>query len=90
MSKVNETLQHINTDLNYVGQDELNADENIINFQNGLLRISATETILEPHSPAVLSTIQIPCEWQDTPVQTPVFDVYLNTLTNGDKELHLH
>ena len=33
MSKVNETLQHINTDLNYVGQDELNADENIINFQ---------------------------------------------------------
>lgn len=25
MSKVNETLQHITTDLNYVGQDELNA-----------------------------------------------------------------
>ena len=87
MSKVNETLQHINTDPNYVGQDELNADENIINFQNGLLRISATEAILEPHSPAVLSTIQIPCEWQDTPVQTPVFDAYLNTLTNGDKEV---
>lgn len=87
MSKVNETLQHINTDLNYVRQDELNADENIINFQNGLLRISATEAILESHSPAVLSTIQIPCEWQDMPVQTPVFDAYLNTLTNGDKEV---
>lgn len=29
MSKVNETLQHINTDLNYVSQDELNADEGI-------------------------------------------------------------
>ena len=87
MSKVNETLQHINTDLNYVGQDELNADENIINFQNGLLRISAKEAILEPHSPTVLSTIQIPCEWQDTPVKTPVFDAYLNTLTNGDKKV---
>ena len=84
---MNETLQHINTDLNYVGQDELNADENIINFQNGLLRISAKEAILEPHSPTVLSTIQIPCEWQDTPVKTPVFDAYLNILTNGDKKV---
>ncbi len=39
MGKVNETLQHINTDLNHVGQDELDADESIINFQNGLLRV---------------------------------------------------
>ncbi len=87
MSKVNETLQHINTDLNYVGQEELNADESIINFQNGLLRVSATETIMEPHSPNVLSTIQIPCMWQEVETDTPVFDNYLNTLTNGDKEV---
>lgn len=87
MSKVNETLQHISTDLNYVGQDELNADESIINFQNGLLRISAEETLLEPHDPEVISTIQIPCRWQDSPTQTPVFDAYLNTLTNGDEEV---
>lgn len=85
MSKVAETLQHINTDLNYVGQDELNADESIINFQNGLLRVTATETTLEPHSPEVLSTIQISCDWQGGSSLTPVFDEYLHTLTNGDK-----
>jgi putative DNA primase/helicase len=33
MSKVSQALQHITTDLNYVGQDELNAKENLINFQ---------------------------------------------------------
>lgn len=30
MSKVNEVLQHITTDLTYVSQDDLNADEDII------------------------------------------------------------
>jgi P4 family phage/plasmid primase-like protien len=85
MSKVNETLQHINTDLNYVSQDELNADEGIINFQNGLLNISAAATEMLPHSPEVLSTIQIPCEWEGTETPTPAFDSYLHTLTNGDE-----
>ena len=33
MSKVNEVLLHITTDLTYVSQDALNADEDIINFQ---------------------------------------------------------
>ena len=74
MSKVTETLQHINTDLNYVGQEKLNADESIINFQNGLLRVSAEEKSLEPHAPEILSTVQIPCDWQGTELQTPVFD----------------
>lgn len=82
MSKVNETLQHINTDLNYVGQDE-----SIINFQNGLLRVSAAETVLESHTPSVLSTIQIPCEWKAAASRTPVFDAYLDTLADGDKKV---
>lgn len=87
MSKVNEALQHINTDLNYVGQDELNADEGIINFQNGLLRVSATETVLGPHTPSVLSTIQLPCGWKDVPPLTPVFDAYMETLSDGDRKV---
>lgn len=33
MSKVNEVLLHITTDLTYVSQDALNADEDIINFR---------------------------------------------------------
>ena len=65
ISKVNEVLLHITTDLTYVSQDALNADEDIINFQNGILKITATDTELIPHSADILSTIQLPCEWSD-------------------------
>ena len=73
MSKVNEVLLHITTDLTYVSQDALNADEDIINFQNGILKITATDTELIPHSADILSTIQLPCEWsnEDILVKNP-------------------
>lgn len=85
IGQVSETLNHITTDLNYVSQDDLNDNEDLINFQNGLLRVTGTTTELIPHSPDVLSTIQIPCEWKSAPSPTPVFDAYMRTLTNGDK-----
>lgn len=85
MSKVAEALQHITTDLNYISQEELDADENLINFKNGLLHITETDTVLIPHTPTVYSTIQIPCDWTSRPEPTPVFDAYMRTLTNGDK-----
>lgn len=85
MGKVNEALQHIITDLDYIGQDELNADETIINFKNGLLKITADGLTLLPHSPKVLSTIQIPCDWKGNETPTPVFDQYIHTLTNGNQ-----
>lgn len=85
MGKVSEALSHINTDLNYVAMDELNACEDIINFQNTLLKITATEIVLLPHSPDVYSTIQIPCEWTGMAALTPVFDAYISKLTDGDK-----
>ena len=85
MSIVKETAQLLLSDLDYVSQDELNADESIINFQNGLLKLSADGLELLPHSPDVYSTIQIPCCWCDTPAPTPIFDSYLSTLTNGDE-----
>ena len=87
MSKVNEVLQHITTDLNYVSQDELDANENLINFKNGLLSVSADALTLIPHTPNVYSTIQIPCSWTGKPEPTPVFDAYMHTLTNGDKAI---
>ncbi|MCK9222472.1 MAG: phage/plasmid primase, P4 family [Limnochordia bacterium] len=87
MGIVSETLQHITTDLNYVSQDELNADEDLINFRNGLLRITADNAILVPHSPDILSTIQIPCNWTGRETPTPVFDRYMRTLTGGDKAI---
>ncbi len=87
MSVVSETLKLISTDLNYISQDMLNYDESVINFQNGLLRVTADSIELMPHSPEVYSTIQIPCEWKGSEMPTPVFDNYMKTLTNGDKEL---
>ena len=85
MSKVTEALQHITTDLNYISQEELDADEGLINFKNGLLRVTETGTVLIPHTPTVYSTIQIPCDWTGKSEPTPVFDAYIRTLTNGDK-----
>lgn len=82
MGKVNEVYNQLITDLNYVNQDALNADEDLINFQNGLLRLS-DETLL-PHSSDILSTIQIPCNWTGKPSPTPMFDSYMDTLTDGD------
>lgn len=87
MSQVSETLNHITTDLNYVIQDDLNCNEDIINFKNGLLHVTADDVQLFPHSPDILSTIQIPCEWKGVPSPTPVFDKYINTLSNGDKAI---
>lgn len=87
MGIVSETLQHITTDLNYVSQDDLNANEDLINFRNGLLRITADTAILVPHSPDILSTIQIPCNWTGRETPTPFFDRYMHTLTDGDKAI---
>lgn len=87
MGDVASVYQHITTDLNYVGQDLLDADESIINFQNGLLRVTGDSLELLPHSPDVYSTIQLPCRWTGKEEPTPVFDSYLGTLTDHDRGL---
>ncbi len=50
MSDVKEAVQLILSDLDYLSQEDLNADEDIINFQNGLLRISGNSVMLLPHA----------------------------------------
>jgi len=87
MTLVSEVYGQLTTDLNYVSQDELNADESLINFTNGLLRVTATELTLLPHSPDVLSTIQIPCRWTGHPEPTPTFDQYIVDFTSVDKAI---
>jgi phage/plasmid-associated DNA primase len=87
MGKVAEAYNQIITDLKYVGQDDLNSTEDLINFNNGLLCIKEAEITLLPHSPDILSTIQIPCSWTGKETPTPVFDRYMHTLTNGDKAI---
>ena len=87
MPVINEAYRQLTTDLGYVAIEELDADESIINFRNGILKISDGRLKLLPHSPEYLSTIQIPCDWADKKISTPVFDNYIKTLTNGDKEI---
>lgn len=64
--------------------NEINADENIINFKNGLLYLDTME--LKPHSPRVYSTIQIPCNWSGAAASSPVFDKFMDEFTQGSEE----
>ena len=84
MRDVNEVFQLLITDLNFVTSDMLNIDEGAINFQNGMLNVESF--ILSDHDPASLSTIQLPCQWTGKPEATPVFDEFLNTLTDGNAD----
>ena len=85
MRVITEAYQQIITDLQYIGQEELDACETLINFSKCLLRVDARGMTTVPHTPSIYSTIQIPCRWTGKPSPTPVFDRYLHTLTNGDK-----
>ena len=84
MQKINEAYNQLMTDPVKLTQDDLNADEDMINFRNGLLYLTPNGPVLRPHSPDVYSTIQIPCNWPGAPVATPCFDRYMEQLTNGD------
>ena len=86
MRDVKETYDQLVKDRNYIRQEDLNADESIINFRNGLLKVSDNRCEMMPHSPDVLSTIQVPCDWTGKPQETPVFDSFLDTLTNHAPE----
>ena len=66
-------MQHITTDLNYVSQEELNADEDLINFTM-VCSVSLQAMPFLLHSPDILSTIQIPCSWTGRETPIPVFD----------------
>lgn len=83
MKYIDETYKQLTTDRKYCSNKLLNANINIINFENGILELD-TMTLV-PHSPDYMSTIQIPSNWVDKESDTPVFDKYMETLTNGDK-----
>ena len=85
MRVITEVYQQLITDLQYIGQEELDGWETLINFKNCLLRVDARGMTAVPHTPSIYSTIQIPCRWTRNPAPTLVFDRYLHTLTNGDK-----
>lgn len=81
---INETFHQLMMETEFVKHDLLDADEDYINFENGLLYLP-TMTLHE-HSPDVFSTIQIPCCWTGEGKPTPVFDRYMNDLLGNDEE----
>lgn len=81
-----EVLNLMGTEAKYISINELNTDENLINFKNGVLDLK--ENKLLPHSPKYIMTIQLPVEYKEY-VEKPTtnyFDNFLYTLTNGDEE----
>ena len=79
---INEVFSLVSLQRSFnINEEELNADENIINFENGILHLDTME--LTEHSPEILSTIQLPCKWLGEQ-PTPVFDRYLFDFTSGD------
>lgn len=82
---INEVYGLLMTDLEYVSLDSFNADENLINFKNGILNLKTME--LMPHSANYMFTIQIPCDWTGTDSPTPVFDGYMDILTGNKPDV---
>ncbi len=86
MPKIREAYSQLMTDPGYTPIDALDANESIVNFQNGLLYITADELRFLPHTPKVYSTIQLSCDWIGEETSTPVFDRFLSDLTSGNEE----
>jgi len=84
MGQVNEVYQNLLTDLHTLKFSDFNADEDIVNFRNGLLRLSDLQLL--PHNPNIVSTIQLDAVWHGRPTPTPVFDLYMNYLTDGRRD----
>ena len=84
---INEVFTLLTFDRVFKNIDELNDNENIINFKNGLLYLDTME--LKPHTPDVLSTIQIPCNYNvdATMPDNSVFESFINYLTDYDTEV---
>ena len=86
MSVVREVFENLNSDLDtfHVNEQMLNADENIINFRNGILKLDTMELV--PHSTEYYSTIQLPVEYNPKNISTPVFDRFIGELTSNNAE----
>jgi len=69
---------------NFTPTEKLNGDENIINFKNGILHLDTMK--LTPHTPGVLSTIQIACNYNPNAYvpHGSHFENFIEYFTNGD------
>lgn len=61
---------------------DLDKDEKYINLKNGLYNVNTRK--LEPHTPSVLSTRQLECNYDPAATNRRVFDKYMNDLCLDD------
>jgi DNA primase catalytic core len=72
-NSANEVIGHVQR-LTYVDRDEIDADENIINIENGLLNIITRA--FKSHTPDYYSTTQVSINY-DPDAECPLFDRFL-------------
>lgn len=79
-------FDELQTDFPNIEEDAFNADENIVCFNNGVLKLDTME--FTNHSDEYLVTRMIPCNYfkNKTLDDAPIFKSYLNKLVNEDKE----
>lgn len=81
-SVLKQTLELLDCTCLHCPHDAMNTSENYINFQNGILDIHTLQ--LTNHTPNLMSSIQIPCNWSGQEIPTPNFDKFMSTLTKDD------
>ncbi len=85
-SGIDGAVKDIKSDRSHViVVDDMDADMNLINFQNGLLNLKTLELL--PHSPEVFSTVQVKCNWNPDAEECTIFNDFLNTLLSGHDEM---
>jgi len=65
-----------------ISPSEINSDERYINFRNGLYNVS--ERRLIPHSPEIIFTTQLICNYEPENNHKPNFDRYIDDLCRTD------
>ena len=83
---IEEAFYQLCLDECYHTDSELNADPALINFENGVLNINTLE--LTPHTPELLSTVQIPCNYVPglELKDCPTFTQFISRLANYDND----
>lgn len=87
---INEIYNDLTTDFRFVDYNLLDNDENIINFEDGILNIKTME--LEPHTPKLYSTIQIPAKYKEVENcedKATVFEEYMMNLVDNDVDTYI-
>lgn len=88
--EINEVFVELTTDLKFVDYESLDKDEDIINFEDGILNLDTME--LKPHSSEILSTVQIPAKYREIESceETPtVFENYMLNLVDNNVDYYV-